>query len=125
MPEPKPPQDEALKRFDERYEAVAKSNAPKVSGFDKAVGTEAGYRVLGELFGGIFGGLGLGWVLDRYAGTTPWGVIGGVVIGTVLAVYLIYRSAEKVDAGAAPTKAQDPADQGEVDKNGRDKRGET
>jgi ATP synthase protein I len=125
MPEPKPPQDEALKRFDERYQAVAKSTARKPREFDKGGGAEAGYRVLGELFGGIFGGLGLGWVLDRYVGTTPWGVIGGVVIGTVLAVYLIYRSAEQVDAGAAPTKAQDQADQGEVDKNGRDTRGET
>jgi ATP synthase protein I len=125
MPEPKPPQDEALKRFDARYEAVAKSNARKPREFDKAVGTEAGYRVLGELFGGIFGGLGLGWVLDRYAGTTPWGVIGGVVIGTVLAVYLIYRSAERADAGAAPSTAQGDADPGEVDNEGRDKRGET
>jgi ATP synthase protein I len=124
MPEPKPPHDEALKRFDERYEAFAKSTERKPREFDKVSGTEAGYRVLGELFGGIFGGLGLGWVLDRTVGTKPWGLVCGVVIGTALAVYLIYRSAERADARSGPSEAQDPAGQGEVDKDGRDERGE-
>jgi ATP synthase protein I len=93
MPEPDPPRDEALKRFDERYKALEESSRRKPQRFEAGVGAEAGYRVLGELLGGILGGLGLGWVLDRIAGTTPWGLIGGVVIGTAGAVWLVARSA--------------------------------
>jgi ATP synthase protein I len=33
--------------------------------------------------------------LDRFAGTTPWGLIGGVVIGMTASILLIVRSAER------------------------------
>jgi ATP synthase protein I len=102
MTEPSPPRDEALKRFDERYEALERSTQARPRRFDAEVGVQAGYRVLGELLGGILGGLGLGWVADRTFGTTPWGLIGGVVIGTAMAVYLVARSAGRMGRGAAP-----------------------
>ncbi len=70
-----------------------------------------GYRVLGELFGGILGGLGLGWVVDRFAGTGPWGMIVGVLAGLVLAVLLVVRSAGRMDGtpSGAPDIATGPA----------------
>lgn len=88
-----PPHDDPLRRFDARYETLAASQARKPRRFDSGVGAEAGYRVLGELLGGVLGGLGLGWVVDRVAGTTPWGLIAGVVIGLAAAVWLVARPA--------------------------------
>jgi ATP synthase protein I len=93
MTDPPPERDEALKRLDERIDAMAASNVRKVRHVE--TGAEAGYKVVGELVGGIVGGLGLGWTLDRFAGTTPWGVIGGVVIGMTASILLIVRSAER------------------------------
>jgi ATP synthase protein I len=90
---PLPERDEALKRLDERIDAMAASNVRKARHVE--TGAEAGYKVVGELFGGILGGLGLGWTLDRFAGTTPWGLIGGVVIGMTASILLIVRSAER------------------------------
>lgn len=31
----------------------------------------------------ILSGLGLGWVLDRYLGTSPWLLVAGIVLGSV------------------------------------------
>jgi ATP synthase protein I len=93
MTDPPPERDEALKRLDERIDAMAASNVRKVRHVE--TGAEAGYKVVGELVGGIVGGLGLGWTLDRFAGTTPWGLIGGVVIGMTASILLIVRSAER------------------------------
>jgi ATP synthase protein I len=93
MTDPPPERDEALKRLDERIDAMAASNVRKVRPVE--TGAEAGYKVVGELVGGIVGGLGLGWTLDRFAGTTPWGLIGGVVIGMTASILLIVRSAER------------------------------
>jgi len=103
MTDPPPPErDEALKRLDDRIDAMAASNVRKVRPVE--TGAEAGYKVVGELFGGIIGGLGLGWTLDRFAGTTPWGLIGGVVIGMTASILLIVRSAGRtLKASMAPT----------------------
>ncbi len=94
MTDPPPPErDEALKRLDERIDAMAASNVRPVRHVE--TGAEAGYKVVGELVGGIVGGLGLGWTLDRFAGTTPWGLIGGVILGMTASILLIVRSAER------------------------------
>jgi ATP synthase protein I len=108
MPEPPYPRDEALKRFDERYDALAASSrrTPKQYGSDEGAG--AGYRLIGELIGGVLTGLGLGWLLDRFAGTAPFGLIGGVLIGSAAAIYLAVRSAARMSA-SAPEKTQGPA----------------
>ncbi len=108
MTEPPYPRDEALKRFDERYDALAalSRRTPKQYGSDEGAG--AGYRLIGELIGGVLTGLGLGWLLDRFAGTAPFGLIGGVLIGSAAAIYLAVRSAARMSV-PAPAKTQDSA----------------
>ena len=94
------PHDEALRRFDQRLETVA---AAQKRGPDRFVGAEggasAGYRVLGELIGGLLSGLGLGWLFDRFAHTAPLGLI-----VTAAAVYVAVRSATRASAPPAVTK---------------------
>ncbi len=117
MPEPPFPRDEALQRFDERYDALAASSrrTPRHYGSDEGAG--AGYRLIGELIGGVLTGLGLGWLLDRFAGTAPFGLIGGVLIGSAAAIYLAVRSAArmsaqpatKLDSAPAPNTTREPA----------------
>ncbi len=119
MPDPDGlPRDEALKRFDARYDALAASQQRGSKVNDMESGAGAGYRLIGELIGGVLTGLGLGWVVDRFAGTAPWGLIGGMLIGTGAAIFLVVRSAGRMSgamaaqAGPVPsaTSAQDEDD---------------
>jgi ATP synthase protein I len=66
-----------------------------------------GYRVLGQLLSGLLGGIGLGWLLDQVAHTTPWGLVGGLVIGTGLSIFSTVRMASRFGAG---TNSQPPPD---------------
>ena len=60
-------------------------------------GTEAdenyrlGSRVLSELIGGIGGGALVGWVIDRFIGTSPWGLLVLMALGVVAAFRNIIR----------------------------------
>ena len=51
--------------------------------------------------GGVLGGLGLGWLFDRIAHTAPWGLIGGLVIGTGLSAYLAATMAGRMSNEAS------------------------
>lgn len=96
------PHDEALKRLDAQLDAVNAQRAARdqKGKFDtSAIGS--GYKLVAELIGGVLGGLGLGWLFDQWAGTSPWGLLLGVLVGTALAMFLIARSAGRMSAQAA------------------------
>jgi ATP synthase protein I len=44
-----------------------------------------GNRVLGELVGGLVGGAFIGWVIDQFAGTRPWGLLVMLFMGVIVA----------------------------------------
>lgn len=50
-----------------------------------------GNRVLAELLGGIGGGAFVGWVIDQFAGTAPWGLLVVMSLGIVVAFRSIIR----------------------------------
>lgn len=52
-----------------------------------------GNRVLAELLGGIGGGALVGWVIDRFAGTAPWGLLVVLFLGVIVAFRNIFRIA--------------------------------
>ncbi|WP_035430013.1 AtpZ/AtpI family protein [Asticcacaulis sp. AC466] len=89
-PPDKSDQDE-LNDLDKRLKAIEarKRETPDYSG---EVGANKGYQALGELIGGILGGLGLGWLSDEYLHTRPWGIIIGGILGMIVAVYAVVRS---------------------------------
>ena len=82
MPLPDDSNDEALRRLDKRLEALQAQRA----GPAEAGSISVGYRLVGEVIGGVLGGLGLGLAVDHFAHTQPWGVIIGLLIGAVLSV---------------------------------------
>jgi ATP synthase protein I len=49
--------------------------------------------VLAELLGGLIGGALFGWLIDRIAGTSPWGLLGMLFMGIVVAFRNIIRIA--------------------------------
>lgn len=40
--------------------------------------------------------LGVGWALDRWLGTTPWLLVGGIVLGSVVGFYQFIRIISKI-----------------------------
>ena len=62
--------------------------------------TSQAYKIIAELLGGVFLGLGLGFGVDRLFGTNPWGLIGGVLLGFALSIYMARRTANRLMAQA-------------------------
>jgi ATP synthase protein I len=102
MPQPDDESHEALKRLDQRLDAFDGQRASKapVDGSAES-GMGQGYRLLGEVIGGVLGGIGLGWVVDYFAHTTPFGMVIGLLLGTAASAYAAMKSAERMNRAAA------------------------
>ena len=114
MPKPDDTSQGALKRLDQRLATFEASRAAKPSLTGMGEGAEGGIRILGQLLGGVLGGLGLGWLVDHLAHTTPFGMLAGLLIGAGLSVFAVVRTAAamntKAEAGAPSVGANDDDD---------------
>jgi ATP synthase protein I len=105
MPQSEPPREEALKRLDARADALeARTVRPTADYGANAVGQA--YGLLGVLLGGPGLGLALGWAVDAFAGTAPWGIIGGVLLGFAVSIYMALGSARRLSARASQVPPQ-------------------
>jgi ATP synthase protein I len=97
MSQPDDESQEALKRLQDRLDAFDGAKAPQdraAASAESSMGE--GYRLLGEVIGGVLGGLGLGWVVDHFAHTTPFGLVIGLLLGTAASAYAAMKSAEQM-----------------------------
>ena len=67
-------------------------------------------KILAELLGGVLVGIGAGAVVDWLAGTAPWGLIGGVLLGFALSIYMARRTANRLMAQAKALGTSAPAE---------------
>jgi ATP synthase protein I len=97
----KPRTDEAalsarLQRLGEglaRQRAVETSNDASENRAATASGYAKGFRLSSELVAGVIVGAGLGWLVDRWFGITPWGLIIFLLLGFAAGVLNVMRSA--------------------------------
>jgi ATP synthase protein I len=54
-----------------------------------------GFRVASELVAGVIVGGGIGWAIDRWLGTSPFGLIVMLIIGMVAGFWSVYRLAAR------------------------------
>ena len=95
-----PSDDEAalsarLQRLGER---LATANRPSENGSGPRQTADPsafarGFRLSTELVGGVVVGAGIGWGLDRWLGTTPWGLIVFFLLGFAAGVLNVMRAA--------------------------------
>ncbi len=95
-----PPDNEAqlsarLQRLGER---LATANRPSENGSGPRQSADAsafarGFRLSTELVAGVLVGAGIGWGLDRWLGTTPWGMIVFLLLGFAAGVLNVMRAA--------------------------------
>ena len=100
--------DEALRRLSERADALdARTQRPvnRHAG-EQAVGQA--YRIIAELLGGVVVGLAIGFGVDQVFGTLPWGLIGGVLLGFAVSVWMARRTANRLMALAKQEQSEPP-----------------
>jgi ATP synthase protein I len=116
MPHPNDPPDEALRSLDQRLGAAEAARARKLSP-DTHAAMAQGYRFVGEVVGGVLGGVGLGWLLDRFAGTAPWGLVGGLLIGAGLSIFVAVSTAAKASRIEMERQAPTPSARDDEDED--------
>lgn len=95
-----------LQRLNEGLgQARSQAGRPASEGSDAdraatASGYARGFRLSSELVAGVLVGAGLGWLIDRWLGISPWGLIVFLLLGFVAGVLNVMRSAGVVAAPA-------------------------
>jgi ATP synthase protein I len=94
--------DEDLERRRRDFEASLAARRPERRGSGQGAerGGVAGYgqafKLSSEFIAGIAVGAGLGWVIDGFLGTSPWGLIIFLLLGFAAGVLNVLRSAGTV-----------------------------
>jgi ATP synthase protein I len=107
-----PPADEAalsarLQRLGERLgqqnpDRPSDNDARRGAGSDTSA-LARGLRLSAEFVAGILVGAGFGWLMDRWLGTSPWGMIVLLLLGFAAGVLNMIRA-----AGVVPPNTLDP-----------------
>jgi ATP synthase protein I len=74
-------------RMPERLEGKDGNTAGRTSGYAQAV------KLSGEFIAGVAVGAALGWAIDRWAGTSPWGMIVFLLLGFGAGILNVLRAA--------------------------------
>ncbi|RWA75021.1 ATP F0F1 synthase subunit I [Mesorhizobium sp. M1C.F.Ca.ET.193.01.1.1] len=96
--------DELERRRRELEASLASRRADRLEGKDEAkaaTGYGQALKLSSEFIAGVVVGVGLGWIIDRLAGTAPWGLIVGLLLGFGAGILNVLRS-----AGLAPQFGQ-------------------
>ncbi|HUO22999.1 MAG TPA: AtpZ/AtpI family protein [Caulobacteraceae bacterium] len=116
MTVPDPQDGKAIDRLGDKLKAFEAKRGGGGSAIGDESGIGEGYRLLGSLLGGVLGGVGFGWLFDKFAHTAPWGMIGGLLIGTVAAIVSVVRTAGRMsDKAAAASGPARPAPEDDED----------
>ena len=99
MPKADDPREEAIRRLDERADALEARTTRNVPDYGGKAAAQGAQLVAG-LIGGPLVGLAFGWGFVYFAGSAPWGLIVGLLIGFAASVFLAMRTAQRMTAAA-------------------------
>lgn len=93
------PRDD-LERRRRNLEASLATRQPERQERKEGAGGASGYgqamKLSSEFIAGIVVGAGLGWMIDRLAGTSPWGLVIFLLLGFVAGVLNVLRAVGQV-----------------------------
>jgi ATP synthase protein I len=128
--------DDRLHDFEVRLNRLKEANSTKAGTADgKQSGYGMAFVIAADLLGGLIGGAGIGWVIDRWLGSAPIGLIAFFFLGAAAGMWNVYRTVRGYDmsfgfnqpppnAVAAEGKTETPAGAW-LDKEGGDHRGQS
>jgi ATP synthase protein I len=76
-----------------RQRADQPSGSPGADRATAASGYARGFRLSSELVAGVVVGAGLGWLIDRWLGISPWGLLVFLLLGFTAGVLNVMRTA--------------------------------
>ena len=88
------PRPDSLKQLDDRLRRLRERDEGGKRGIGRsgaASGIALATRICVELVAAIVVGVGIGWLLDRWLGTTPWLMLLLFVLGFAAGVMNVYR----------------------------------
>jgi ATP synthase protein I len=77
----------ARQRAEQKSDDAGEDRATNASGYAK------GFRLSSELVAGVVLGAGIGWLIDRWLGIAPWGLMIFLLLGFAAGVLNVMRSA--------------------------------
>jgi ATP synthase protein I len=83
-------------KLDKAHGAAKQAEGGDASARINAQGMSVALRVVSEFVSGVMVGAGLGWLIDHWLGTSPWGMIILLLLGFVAGVLNVLRSVGKV-----------------------------
>jgi F0F1-type ATP synthase assembly protein I len=96
--DPDPPQEEPFIIHDKPYEPESAAENVRRSGLAWSAGI--------VLFTSIAFTLFLGWIADLLLGSSPWGLVGGIILGSVIGFVQFFRISSQIfvssDSKASP-----------------------
>ena len=87
--------DARLRALGEKLEARRTVEAADTRRAEDTSNKAVGLKYASEFAGAIIVATGLGYFLDQFAGTSPWGLLGGLALGTAAGMYSIVQSARR------------------------------
>lgn len=100
--------EEALKRLSEQAAALDARTQRPVNAHAGEQAVSQAYRIIAELIGGVLVGVAIGAGIDfgLDLGTRPWGMIGGILLGFAVSIWMARRTANRLMALAK--QSQEP-----------------
>lgn len=99
-----------LSELDARLDRLKEENSRK--GGAVVGGTTSGYgmafTIATDLVGGVIGGALVGWLLDRWLGSAPWGMIALFFLGAAAGMWNVYRTVRGYDGALGFHQAEPP-----------------
>ena len=90
--------EEAIKRLADSASSLEARTAQQAHDAAGHAASSQAWRILADLFGGVFVGLALGLLADRFLGISPYGTIGGVLLGFAVSVWMARLTANRLMA---------------------------
>ena len=95
-----------LQRLDEQLDRKRDSAAAPEAGSGRSASSSGAlgraFRMSTEFIAGVLAGGGLGWLVDRVLGTSPWGLIVLLMLGFAAGVANLLRAANALSAASGP-----------------------
>jgi ATP synthase protein I len=95
-----------LRRLGERLDRVGPGRSPETGPRPTADSSAfaRGFRLATEFVAGVILGAVLGWAVDRWLGTSPWGLIVLLLLGFAAGTLTVMRSAGVAGTAGSETK---------------------
>jgi ATP synthase protein I len=85
-----------LKRLEAQLDRKRESAPDRADDFERSSSGNSGlgraFRMSAEFMAGVIAGGGLGWLFDRWLGTSPWGLIVFLMLGFAAGIYNVMRA---------------------------------